>query len=141
MYGVENKRLNEQVKRNTDRFPSDFMFQLSEEEWTSLKSQITTSSWGGRRIAPYVFTEQGIAMLSSVLNSPQAIQVNIFIIRVFVKIHESALNYSDLQDQIQALQNSESNQNQHINHIYQMIEELVKPALMDRVEIGFKSKK
>jgi len=141
MYGVKNKRLNEQVKRNTDRFPSDFMFQLSEEEWTSLKSQITTSSWGGRRIAPYVFTEQGIAMLSSVLNSPQAIQVNIFIIRVFVKIHESALNYSDLQDQIQALQNSESNQNQHINHIYQMIEELVKPALMDRVEIGFKSKK
>jgi len=117
------------------------MFQLSEEEWTNLKSQFATSSWGGRRIAPYVFTEQGVAMLSSVLNSPQSIQVNISIIRVFVKICEWALNYSDLQDKIQALQNSESNQNQHIKHIYQMIEELMKPAIMDHVEIGFKSKK
>jgi hypothetical protein len=117
------------------------MFQLDEEEWANLRSQIVTSSWGGRRIAPYAFTEQGVAMLSSVLNSPQAIQVNISIIRVFVKIREWALNYSDLQTKIQALQDSESNQNQHINHIYQMIEELLKPAIGDRVEIGFKSKK
>jgi hypothetical protein len=140
-YGVETKVLNQAVKRNADRFPSDFMFQLNDEEWTNLRSQNVTSSWGGRRIAPYAFTEQGVAMLSSVLNSPQAIQVNISIIRVFVKIREWALNYSDLQDKIQALQVSESNQNQHINHIYQMIEELLKPAIGDRVEIGFKSKK
>lgn len=141
MYGVETKRLNEQVKRNSDRFPSDFMFQLSEEEWTNLKSQFATSSWGGRRIAPYAFTEQGVAMLSSVLNSARAIQVNISIIRVFVKVREWALNYSDLQEKIRELQESESNQNQHINHIYQMIEELVNPALKDRRVVGFKSVK
>lgn len=141
MYGVETKALNQAVKRNSDRFPPDFMFQLDEEEWANLRSQIVTSSWGGRRIAPYAFTEQGVAMLSSVLNSARAIQVNISIIRVFVKVREWALNYSDLQEKIQELQDSESNQNQHINHIYQMIEELVKPALKDRAEIGFKSKR
>ena len=72
MYGVSTKRLNEQVKRNPDRFPVDFMFQLTEEEWENLKSQNATSSWGGRRTLPNVFTEQGVSMLSSVLNSPQA---------------------------------------------------------------------
>lgn len=138
MYGVETKRLNEQVKRSLDRFPEDFMFQLTPEEWENLKSQIATSSWGGRRTLPYVFTEQGVAMLSSVLNSSQAIQVNISIIRIFVKIREWALNYSELQEKIQALQDAESNQNQHINHIYQMIEELLKPTLAERNQIGFK---
>ncbi|PZX53299.1 ORF6N domain-containing protein [Algoriphagus chordae] len=114
------------------------MFQLSEEEWQNLKSQNVTSSWGGRRTPPYVFTEQGVAMLSSVLNSPPAIQVNISIIRTFVRIREWALNYSELQDKIQTLQDAESNQNQHINHIYQMIEELLKPSLGERAKIGFK---
>ena len=141
MYGVETKRLNEQVKRSIDRFPDDFMFQLNSEEWENLKSQIATSRWGGRRTLPYVFTEQGVAMLSSVLNSPRAIQVNISIIRIFVKIRQWALNYSELQEKIQALQDAESNQNQQINHIYQMIEELLKPSFENRPEIGFKSKK
>ncbi|SFA89420.1 hypothetical protein SAMN04489723_102199 [Algoriphagus aquimarinus] len=83
-----------------------------------------TSRWGGRRTLPFVFTEQGVAMLSSVLNNTRAIQVNISIIRTFVRIREWALNYSELQDKIQALKDAESNQNQHINYIYQMIEEL-----------------
>ncbi len=87
---------------------------------------------------PYVFTEQGVAMLSSVLNSPRAIQVNISIVRIFVRIREWSLNYSELQDKIQALQDAESNQNQHINHIYQMIEELLKPSIRERNEIGFR---
>ncbi len=81
IYGVPTKRLNEQVKRNLDRFPDDFMFQLNQEEWENLKSQIATTSWGGRRTLPYVFTEQGVSMLSSGLNSSQAIQVNISIMR------------------------------------------------------------
>ena len=72
IYGVSKKRLNEQVKRNPGRFPVDFMFQLTEEEWENLKSHYATSSWGGRRTLPNVFTEQGVSMLSSVLNSPQA---------------------------------------------------------------------
>jgi hypothetical protein len=137
MYGVLTKVLNQAVKRSIDRFPDDFMFQLNAEEWENLKSQIATSNWGGRRTLPYVFTEQGVAMLSSVLNSSRAIQVNISIIRIFVKIREWALNYSELQEKIQALQDAESNQNQHINHIYQMIEELLKPGLGERKEIGF----
>jgi hypothetical protein len=77
LYLVETKRLNEQVKRNIKRFPEDFMFQLTIEEWENLKSQNATSSWGGRRIPPYAFTEHGILMLSSVLNSDRAIAVNI----------------------------------------------------------------
>lgn len=77
LYGVETKRLNEQVKRNNSRFPDDFMFQLTIQEWENLKSQIATSSWGGRRKLPYAFTEHGVLMLSSVLNSDRAIAVNI----------------------------------------------------------------
>lgn len=138
MYGVETKRLNEQVKRNAARFPADFMFQLNEEEWESLKSQFATSSWGGRRTLPYVFTEQGVSMLSSVLNSPQAIQVNISIMRVFVKMRQWAINYSELAEKIKDLEESESTQNHHIGRIYQLIEELLKPTLLERNVVGFK---
>jgi hypothetical protein len=88
LYGVEVKRLNEQVRRNTERFPEDFMFQLSSDEYNNLKSQFATSSvsWGGKRKQPLVFTENGMAMLSSVLNNKQAIQVNISIMRIFTKL-------------------------------------------------------
>lgn len=87
LYGVPTKRLNEAVKRNTTRFPDDFMFQLSMEEWAFLRSQSATSrSWGGQRVPPYAFTEHGVLMLSSVLNSDRAIAVNIRIVRVFVRL-------------------------------------------------------
>ena len=88
LYGVETKRLNEQVRRNLERFPEDFMFQLTENEWESLRSQIATSKTGrgGRTYQPNVFTEHGVLMLSSVLNSPQAIQVNIQIVRIFSRL-------------------------------------------------------
>ncbi|WP_227626092.1 ORF6N domain-containing protein [Geofilum rubicundum] len=85
LYGVETKRLNEQVKRNVSRFPADFMFELTEAEFKNLKSQFATSSWGGRRTPPYAFTEHGVLMLSSVLNSDKAIKVNIQIMRIFTK--------------------------------------------------------
>jgi len=81
LYGVETKRLNEQVKRNITRFPDDFMFKLTKKEWTNLKSQFATSGWGGRRNLPNVFTEHGVLVLSSVLNSDKAIAVNIQIMR------------------------------------------------------------
>jgi len=138
MYGIETKRLNEQVKRNLDRFPEDFMFQLTPDEWANLKSHFATSSWGGRRTPPYMFTEQGVAMLSSVLSSPIAIQVNISIMRVFVKMRQWAANYEDLLKKIDELSASQSENNEHIRNIYQIIEELVKPALTDRKSIGFK---
>src|SRR5688572_26841375 len=83
LYGVETRRLNEQVRRNIDRFPEDFMFKLNEEEFTDLKSQNATSSWGGRRKLPNAFTEHGVLMLSSVLNSKQAIRMNIQIMRIY----------------------------------------------------------
>nr|WP_287938950.1 ORF6N domain-containing protein [Algoriphagus sp.] len=138
MYGVPTKRLNEQVKRNLDRFPDDFMFQLNQEEWENLKSQIATASWGGRRTLPYVFTEQGVSMLSSVLNSPQAIQVNISIMRVFVKVREWALNYGELALKIKELEKNSSEHHEHIAHSYQLIEELLRPTFENRSAIGFK---
>ncbi len=96
MYGVETRRLNEQVKRNLARFPKDFMFQITEKEHEILMSQIATSSWGGRRKMPYVFTEHGVLMLSSVLNSTTAIQVNIKIMRVYTKLREMLLTHKDI---------------------------------------------
>src|SRR5438105_4240243 len=98
LYGVETKNLNKAVRRNLDRFPSDFMFQLTAEETKNLKFQIGTSSsgYGGRRYLPYVFTEQGVAMLSSVLRSRQAVQVNVAIMRAFVRLRETLALHKDL---------------------------------------------
>lgn len=143
LYGVETKRLNEQVKRNIDRFPSDFMFQLNPKEWADLKSRFAASgpSWGGRRTAPYMFTEQGVAMLSSVLNSPTAIQVNISIMRIFVKMRQWASNYEDLLKKINDLNRSQSDMGQEIDHIYQIIQELVSPPVTQRKPIGYKKGK
>ncbi len=96
LYGVETRRLNEQIKRNIKRFPEDFMFQLTREEFNNLKSQIATSSWGGIRKLPYAFTENGVAMLSSVLSSDRAIEVNIQIMRTFIRLKSLALDNTDL---------------------------------------------
>ncbi|MBI5437965.1 MAG: ORF6N domain-containing protein [Nitrosomonadales bacterium] len=112
LYGVETKVLLQAVKRNLERFPDDFMFQLTNQEFNVLRSQSVTSSsealetlrWGGRRTAPYAFTEQGVAMLSSVLGSPQAVQVNIAIMRAFVKLRELAMTHHDLAKQLDALE-------------------------------------
>jgi hypothetical protein len=105
LYGVELKVMNQAVKRNIGRFPPDFMFQLTNDEWNSLKSQIVTSknSRGGRRYVPYVFTEQGVSMLSSVINSERAIEVNINIMRTFVKLRQYVLSKSDTDEQIAEL--------------------------------------
>ena len=105
LYGVTVKGLNQAVKRNLDRFPEDFMFQLSREEFNDLKSQIVTSSWGGmRRALPYAFTEQGIAMLSGVLNSPRAIRVNIQIMRAFVKLRQMLASNAELARKLDELE-------------------------------------
>ena len=104
LYGVSTKRFNEQVKRNVKRFASDFMFQLTQAEYENLRSQIATSSWGGRRYLPYVFTDYGVAMLSSVLNSDRAIEVNIQIMRVFTKLREMMISHKDLAYKIEELE-------------------------------------
>jgi len=103
LYEVPTKRLNEQVKRNIDRFPNDFMFQLTKDEFQSLRSHNATSSWGGRRVMPYVFTEQGIAMLSGVLKSDTAVQVNISIVIAFVKMRQLLTETNDLRLSVESM--------------------------------------
>jgi len=106
LYEVETKVLNQAVKRNIERFPEHFMFQLTKNEWENfnLKSQFVTSSWGGRRKLPYVFTEQGVAMLSSVLSSKQAIQTNIQIMDTFVKMRQWAIENKDMAQRLAELE-------------------------------------
>lgn len=106
LYEVETKVLNQAVKRNINRFPDDFMFQFTEEEWNSLRSQFVTSKGkGGTRYLPNAFTEQGLAMLSGILNSEKAVEVNISIMRAFVYLRQFALSHKDLTDKIQELEN------------------------------------
>ena len=100
LYGVEVKRLNESVKRNIERFPHDFMFQLNQDEWQNLKSQFATTSWGGSRTLPYAFTEQGVAMLSSVLRSRTALEVNIRIMRAFVATRQYLTTGQDIPEKL-----------------------------------------
>jgi len=105
LYGVEPKVLVQAVKRNIERFPEDFMFKLTNQEVINLKSQIVTSSWGGiRRANPYAFTEQGVAMLSSVLRSKRAVQVNIQIMRAFVKLRQMLSTNAELSRKLEALE-------------------------------------
>jgi hypothetical protein len=105
LYNVENKRLKASVRRNMNRFPEDFMFELTEIEFNSLRSQIASSNRGGVRYMPFAFTEQGIAMLSSVLNSEKAIEINISIIRAFVMMRQFTLSYSELKTRIEEIEN------------------------------------
>ncbi len=125
LYGVETKRLNEQVRRNIKRFPEDFMFQLSEIEFKNLKSQFATSSWGGRRKPPNVFTEHGILMLSSVLNSERAINVNIQIMRIFTKIREILIDNLSIKLEIEEIKEKLQNQDKNIELVFNYLDELI----------------
>ena len=140
LYQVETKRLNEQVKRNSERFPEDFMFQLTSEQWENLKSQNATPSWGGRRTLPYVFTEQGVAMLSSVLNSSVAINVNIQIIRVFTKMREMLLTHKDLLIEMEEIRKKVGGQDEKIELIFTYLQQFIKGRETPIVPVGFKRK-
>jgi hypothetical protein len=135
LYGVTTKRLNEQVRRNLKRFPSDFMFQSSSKEAESLRSQIATSKRGGRRYLPYAFTEQGVAMLSSVLNSDRAIEVNIQIMRAFVKLREMIASNKELAKRLDEL---ESKYDEQFKVVFDAIRELMAPAEPKKRKIGFR---
>jgi uncharacterized protein (UPF0147 family) len=140
LYGVDTKRLNEQVKRNIERFPEDFMVQLNQEEFENLKSQIATSSWGGRRKLPYVFTEQGVAMLSSVLSSPKAIQVNIRIMRIFTRIRQMLLDNTDLRLAIEDIRKKTEHNSKNIEQVFQYLDQLIKETDIPkaRESMGYK---
>ena len=140
MYEVETKVFNQSVKRNIQRFPSDFMFTLTQKEFQGLRSQIVTSNRGGTRYLPNVFTEQGVAMLSSILNSEKAIEVNIAIIRTFVLVKQSVLDYKDLSENLKKL---ERKSNKNFKEIYIALDYLItkkqeEETLKNRKRIGFK---
>jgi hypothetical protein len=135
LYGVEPRVLVQAVKRNINRFPDDFMFQLTNQEFANLKSQFVTSSWGGlRRSMPYAFTEQGVAMLSSVLNSERAVQVNIAIMRAFVKLREMIVSHKDLAKQLNAL---EKKYDAQFKVVFDAIRKLMTPPDKPRKRIGY----
>lgn len=141
LYGVDNRQLTRQVRRNIERFPEDFMYQLTLQEVRNLKCQIGTSSWGGSRKLPYAFTEQGIAMLSGVLHSKRAIVVNIAIMRAFVKLKELLLTHKDLAEKIAALEKKYATHDDKIQLIFEAIKKLLEPApeppLPPKPPIGF----
>ena len=139
LYGVTTKRLNEQVRRNIKRFPDDFMFQLTKKEYDSLRSHFATSKErrGGRRYLPYSFTEQGVAMLSSVLNSERAIQVNIAIMRVFVKIRKILSTHKELAHKLSQLERKIEKHDEEIQAIFEAIRQLMIPPEKSKRQIGF----
>ena len=126
MYGVETKRLNEQVKRNSDRFPHDFMFQLSQVEFENLKSQFATSSWGGNRKPPFAFTEHGVLMLSGIINSPTAIAVNIGIIRIFTRLREMVQSNKEILSKLEQLEQDVYSNTHNVHVLYSAMCELLK---------------
>ncbi|MDO8749432.1 MAG: ORF6N domain-containing protein [Candidatus Omnitrophota bacterium] len=136
LYGVKTGRLNEQVSRNIKRFPEDFMFLLTKEEALSLKSHFATSSWGGVRKLPRVFTQEGVAMLSSVLNSERAIMVNIQIMRAFAQLRRMLLTNTGLRRKIEEM---EKKYDKQFAIVFQAIKQLLKPLpVKEKRVIGFK---
>jgi hypothetical protein len=138
LYGVEVKRLNEAVKRNLDRFPQDFMFQLTPDEISNLRYQFGTSSWGGRRYLPYAFTEQGVAMLSGVLRSERAVKVNVEIMRAFVRLRRMINEQAELARKLDAL---EERYDEQFKVVFDALRELMAPP--EEIEgrrIGFEQR-
>ena len=145
LYDVTTGNLNKAVKRNLKRFPEDFMFQLTETEFKNLIFQSGTSSWGGTRKMPFGFTEQGVAMLSGVLNSDRAIEVNIRIIRIFTKLREMLLTHKDILLKMEKVEKNMMQQDgkmkqyeEDIQIIFEALKQLLNPPLEPRRRIGFK---
>lgn len=144
LYGVETRRLIEQVKRNVERFPVDFMFQLNRDEAAALRSQTATSGAGrgGRRYAPYVFTEQGVAMLSGVLRSKRAVAVNIAIMRAFVELRRAASSYAAIERRLEEFERDTRSKlgehDQHLEQIFRSLRQLISPPALPKRRVGFK---
>jgi hypothetical protein len=140
IYGVSVKRLNEQVKRNKDRFPQDFMFRLTNQELINLKSQFATtrSSWGGRRTLPNAFTEHGAIMLANVLNSPVAVQASIQVVRAFLHLRELVATHRDLLQKINAMEKKYDTQ---FKAVFDAIRQMMFPEKKSGKLIGFNSEK
>ncbi len=140
LYGVETRVLVQQVKRNAKRFPADFMFQLTSAEEKALRSQIVISNEGrgGRRYAPYVFTEQGVAMLSGVLRSDRAIAVNIEIMRVFVELRRVASSYAAIEKRLEEIERELGGHDEQLNQIFMTLRQLISPPDRPKRPVGFR---
>ena len=130
LYGVETRAFNQAVKRNPDRFPEDFMFRLTSEETVNLRSQNVISSWGGRRHPPYAFTEQGVAMLSSVLRGQRAARVNVAIMRTFVRLRQILATHEDLARKV-------AQHDRQITVLFDQVQKLLAPPPLKKKTIGF----
>lgn len=139
LYGIETKQFNQAVKRNVERFPRDFMFRLTAKEFENLRSQFVTSSHGGRRHLPYAFTEQGVAMLSSILKSEVAVKVNIRIIRIFTRMRALLLSNKDILLKLEKLERKVSSNTDNIQLVFEHLRQLLNPPEQTRRRIGFKS--
>lgn len=139
IYGVTTTRLNQQVRRNLDRFPEDFMFQLTQDEFKNLMLQIATSSsgYGGRRKLPYVFTEHGAIMLASVLNSPVAVRASLQVVRAFVRLRELLASNTELARKLAELEQRVAGHDEHIQSLFEAIRRLMTPPKTERGRIGF----
>jgi hypothetical protein len=142
LYGVQTKRLNEQVHRNADRFPEDFAFQLTKEEWVNLKSQIATSSWGGRRKLPIAFTEQGVAMAANILKSKQATLISIEIVRAFIRLRQILATHKEMAKELadlKAFTLKHSNANdREFKRVWDAIDKIINPPVLEEPRrIGF----
>jgi len=143
LYDVETKQLKRAVRRNTKRFPEDFMFELSDTEFSNLRSQFGTSNWGGIRYAPMAFTEQGVAMLSSVLSSERAITVNILIIRIFTKMRAILSTHNEILQKLEQLEKKDIEQDDKIMLIFEYLKQFEQTKQQEliqknRPKIGFK---
>ena len=141
LYQVSTGVLNQAVARNLKRFPEDFMFQLSDQEWSNLISQIVISRWGGIRKLPYAFTEQGVAMLSGILNSDRAIAVNIQIMRIFIRIQQMFIDNTEIKLEIETIKNKLENQDKNFEIVFKYLDELTEKQDRPnppRKQIGFK---
>jgi hypothetical protein len=135
IYGIETKRLKEAVRRNTVRFPEDFMFELTQEEFKNLRTQFASSSWGGSRYPPFAFTEHGAVMLASILNSETAVKASLFVVRTFVKLRQLTGSYKELAEKVVQLEEKYDTQ---LEYVFQAIQELSEQKNEPRTLIGFK---
>jgi len=138
LYGVTTKRLNEQVKRNIERFPVDFMFLLTPDEAANLKSQIATSSWGGRRKVPSAFTEHGALMAATVLNTPRAVEVGVYVVRAFIKLRELLASHTELSHKLMELEDRLDGHDEQIGALMQAIRQLLAQPEKPERQIGFR---
>ena len=138
LYQVDTRNLNKAVKRNIERFPDDFMFQLTRKEFLDLMFQFGTSSWGGNRKLPFAFTEYGVAMLSGVLNSERAIKVNIQIIRIFTRLRNFLIHYKDLKEKIEKMERKYDKQ---FRIVFEAIKQLIQEEEKPKKIMGFSDKK